>query len=269
MSSETYHVREASSSAPSPRVKSPPKASVLSAPFTYTPSDDGTDENLLILLHGLGDTHIPFGKLGRSLNLPQTATLALRAPEKIPYLFQEAYQWYPSFDRLGEMIPHPNPTPALDYLATALDHLTRDCAWPPHRIHLFGFAQGGSVAAESALRWWRRELETKDATPPRALGSVVTVAGPLLSYPTLSTPCPTPLLAFHHPDSADSALPGDALTAFRKGFRAIAEAKKRGEGMPRSKEEWFPIMKFWSEYLGRRQVEGLYEVLSGSVPTQQ
>lgn len=30
----------------------------------------------------LGDTHIPFSKLGRSLKLPQTATLAIRAPDK-------------------------------------------------------------------------------------------------------------------------------------------------------------------------------------------
>jgi hypothetical protein len=29
-----------------------------------------------------GDSHVPFAKLGRSLKLPQTATLALRAPEQ-------------------------------------------------------------------------------------------------------------------------------------------------------------------------------------------
>lgn len=40
----------------------------------------------------------------------------------------------------------------------------------------------------------------------------------------------------------------------------------RGEGMPRSKEEFEPIMRFWSEQLGRRQMDGLYEVMSGMVP---
>ena len=29
-----------------------------------------------------GDTHVPFSKLSRSFKLPQTATLALRAPEQ-------------------------------------------------------------------------------------------------------------------------------------------------------------------------------------------
>jgi hypothetical protein len=41
-----------------PRIKPPPQSSAISAPFSYSPSDDGTDENLLILLHGLG-SHRP------------------------------------------------------------------------------------------------------------------------------------------------------------------------------------------------------------------
>jgi hypothetical protein len=42
-----------------PRIKPPPQSSAISAPFSYSPSDDGTDENLLILLHGLG-SHAAF-----------------------------------------------------------------------------------------------------------------------------------------------------------------------------------------------------------------
>jgi hypothetical protein len=61
------------------RTKLAPQQRSIPMPFTYTASDDGTDENLLVLLHGLGDTHLPFAKLGASLKLPQTATLALRA----------------------------------------------------------------------------------------------------------------------------------------------------------------------------------------------
>ena len=35
----------------------------------------------------VGDTHVPFGKLGTQLHLPQTATLALRAPQQcVSYL---------------------------------------------------------------------------------------------------------------------------------------------------------------------------------------
>lgn len=65
----------------SPKLKESPSQKVLGTAFNYSHSSDGTDENLLIFFHGLGDAHIPFTKLGRSFNLPQTAILSLRAPE--------------------------------------------------------------------------------------------------------------------------------------------------------------------------------------------
>ncbi|KAI0691644.1 hypothetical protein C8Q76DRAFT_634461 [Earliella scabrosa] len=279
MSSETSELTLRESSNATPRVKTPPKTSAIPVPFVYTASDDGTDENLLILLHGLGDTQVPFGKLGRQLHLPQTATLALRAPEQIPFLYEQAFQWYTSFDPLGELIEHPNPTPALELMEKVVDHLTKDCAWPVHRIHFFGFAQGGSVAAEFALKYWRAELSRHQKSlpstdgdsaqttgGPRSFGSVVSVCGPLLSYPTPPQPCPTPFLIFHRPPPAESALPSGAVAALKKGFAKVEEVKMKGEGMPRSKEEFEPIMGFWSEHLGRRQMDGLYEVMSGMAP---
>ncbi len=55
MASELY-LRDAANSvdATRPKVKPPPQPTSISVPFHYFPSDDGTDENLLILLHGLG-----------------------------------------------------------------------------------------------------------------------------------------------------------------------------------------------------------------------
>ena len=94
------HVRESAETEQAPRIKPVPKTSMVSIPFTYIPCDDGTDENLLMILHGLGrdlapeltfiihiiqstgDTHAPFAKMGRQLKLPQTAILSLRAPEQ-------------------------------------------------------------------------------------------------------------------------------------------------------------------------------------------
>ncbi|KAJ7628470.1 hypothetical protein FB45DRAFT_918361 [Roridomyces roridus] len=247
---QEIHIREAqAASNPTPRVKPPPSTQKIPVPFFYAPSDDGTDENLLILLHGLGDTHLPFSKLGRQLKLPQTAVMAVRAPDQVPFLYEESYAWFTSFDELGEIIERPNPTSALALMDRILQHLTDDCGWPLHRVHLFGFAQGGSVAAELGVQRSRQ-----------ALGSIVTVSGPLLSYPTLSTLSATPLLAAYRP----SAMPLNALTSFKKGFSRVVEHKMNADGgMPASKAEWEPIMRFWSEVLGRRRVEGLYEVMSG------
>ena len=50
-----FHILEAASTSASvPKVKPPPKTSKIPSQFFYGPSDDGTDENLLIFLHGLG-----------------------------------------------------------------------------------------------------------------------------------------------------------------------------------------------------------------------
>ncbi|EIN14486.1 alpha/beta-hydrolase [Punctularia strigosozonata HHB-11173 SS5] len=245
-----------------PRVKPPPQPHSIPVPFAYFPSDDGTDENLLVLLHGLGDSHEPFASLGRQLRLPQTAVLALRAPQQIPFLEERAFQWYTSFDPLGDIIPNPDPTRALELLTKVLRYLTEECHWRTDKIHLLGFAQGGSVAAEVALRWWLNELSSsgKEVSLARRafLGSVVTISGPLLSYPTPSSPCPTHVLLFAR--SADAKV----TAAFKKGFATLTEVVKRGqEGMPRSREEWEPIMRFWSERLSKRPGEGLFEVMTG------
>ncbi|KAL1743408.1 Alpha/Beta hydrolase protein [Schizophyllum fasciatum] len=255
------HLAETSNA--SPKVKPKPFQGKIPVPCTYYESDDGTDENLLIILHGLGDTHAPFARMAKQLKLPQTAVLALRAPQQIPFMDMESYQWYTSFDPLGELVPNPDPTPALDLLTRVVDYLTAECAWAPHQLHFFGFAQGGSVAAEFALRWWQAH-SSDDAG---RLGSLVSVSGPLLSYPTISPPSPTPVLVVHRPATADPSFPKDALAAYRKGFREVREELiGRGstrQGMPASRDEWEPIMRFWSERLGRRQGEGLYEVLTG------
>ncbi|KLO09755.1 hypothetical protein SCHPADRAFT_813738, partial [Schizopora paradoxa] len=281
-----------------PRVKPPPKASGIKVPFEYAPSADGIDENLLILLHGLGDTHKPFAKLGKQLNLPQTAILALRAPEQIPFLYdEEAFQWYTSFSDLGEPITHPNPAPALALLTTVLTHLTQACCWQVHNIHLFGFAQGGSVALEFAVAWWKSQKRESTSTPPApatstpplqnattsmassrptgsplALASVVSIAGPPLLQHALSSKCPTPLFLFHRaPPSTTSSASSDAKRNFSDVREATFVDAKAGESMPRSRDEWAPIMEFWSQRLTRRApqadgVEGLYEVLSSGLP---
>ncbi|KZT57901.1 hypothetical protein CALCODRAFT_495548 [Calocera cornea HHB12733] len=253
----------------SPKRKASPEKLPLT--YAYTPSNDGTDENLLILLHGLGDTELPFANLGRSLKLPQTATLSLRAPIRIPFLEEEAFQWYPSFDPLGDLLERPDPTGALDILVFTLEKLVKECGWPINRIHLFGFAQGGSVAAEVALRIWKERTFTSEGETIQRLGlaSVVTVSGPLLSHPTFTPPSSTPILVFHRLSPSPSALHVSALGSFRKGFGRVQEVKiTGGEGMPRSRQEWEPIMRFWSEVLEKRRLHDLYEVVSGGIQTE-
>jgi len=177
------------------------------------------------------------------------------------------------------MIEHPNPTPAFQFLTHVVDHLVNDCGWPINRIHFFGFSQGGSVAVEFVIeRWKAQQLQVRkaigsgsesaeQASSPvltvSTFASVITVSGPLLSYPTLSTRCSTPILVVHRTPPAETA---GTLNAFKKAYRDITESRmaSKATGMPASREEWEPIMRFWSSNLSRRQVEGLYEVMTGA-----
>ena len=189
----------------------------------------------------------------------RTCQLRLRPRYSVPYLYEESYQWYESFDSLGELLERPNPTYALDLLEKLVDHLVQDCGWPTNKINLFGFGQGGSLVAEFGLRWWN----AKQGMPRNThFASIVSVAGPLLSYPTPSRPCPTPILVFHRPSEATGLFSAD-ITSFKKGFTNVQEVKGgKGDGMPRSRAEWEDIMRFWSENLSRQQIDGLYEVMS-------
>jgi len=185
----------------------------------------------------------------------------LTSENRIPYLYEEAFQWYESFDSLGDLLPNPNPTPALDLLARIFDHLIDGCGWCPQKIHVFGFAQGGTVAVEFALLRWRQQLQKSPDSSIAPLGSVVSVCGSLLSYPTLKSPCPVPLLLFHRLPPAESALSSSDKASFRKGFGSFREVQVGGEGMPRSKTEWEHIMRFWSERLNSQQIGGAYQVM--------
>lgn len=179
---------------------------------------------------------------------------------------EPAFQWYASFDHLGEFLQNPNPTLAVDALVRTLEYLTDKCSWSANRIHLFGFAQGGTVAAETGLRWWSLHRSTSQSSKA-SLATIATISGPLLSYPTTASKCPTPVLVFHRQPSGSSGLPATALAAFRKGYTDVREVKVAGgEGMPRSRDEWENVMRFWSDRLSRRAPggSGLYEVLTGT-----
>ena len=190
---------------------------------------------------------------------------------RIPYLYEEAYQWFPSFDDLGEPIVHPNPTSGVSTITTALSHLMRDCGWTPARMHLFGFAQGGSVALESAIAHWK-ERPRSDGTDAGiaterayALASVTSVGGALLAHHAIGASCGTAVLLAHRPPPSTLSLrPGDG-SALRRVFGAVKEVPLGpGDSMPASREEWAPLMEFWSERLTKRPGEGLYEVMVGA-----
>ncbi|KAK4050669.1 hypothetical protein OIV83_003395 [Microbotryomycetes sp. JL201] len=238
----------------------PPQLSAVSKALhaTYTPPrDNGVESNLLVLMHG--DTDKPFADLAQSLNLPQTCTLSLRAPERIPLLEEEAYQWWTSFTELGELIPNPNPTKTVALLVDVIKHLTAPSpgpAWRPDQIHFFGFAQGGSCAAELALAWSRhvRSQRASGTCSPNdvttrtdtELGSLVAVSAPLLSHPSIGAQkSSTKALIVNRPNEERMISPGSWKKAFETVKQVVLDTDSRqGQAMLRGQAEWIHVMRW-------------------------
>ena len=135
------------------------------------------------------------------------------------------------------VIPNPNPSGALAKLCTLLDHLRDQCTWPHGSIHVLGFAQGGSIAAECPIAWSRHQSTER---PSLTLGSVVAIDGPLLSYPTLAPAArlDVPVLAWRRSSVSDAA-------SLKRAYNHVEtfQARRAEGGMPQNQDEWLPIMR--------------------------
>jgi predicted esterase len=128
----------------------------------FSDSKDKVNSNLLILLHGIGDTSENFNKFGTALQLPQTAILSVKAPCPIPY-FDTETSWFPAFDMKGEELPtdaevvHQGWNKTRELLIDLLKgfciyNKLENTGWPSERIFILGFGQGGQVALDLAIR---------------------------------------------------------------------------------------------------------------------
>jgi len=245
--------------------------------FSYRSADRGIDTNLLVLFHENGgsidDTFEGDSNRAQWLRqvLPQTATLAIQAPREISGL---GHWWFLPLDRPDyvtevkmylEMMQSPEP-PSLSELLPLLQRIIDTVTHASHResdtVHLLGVGEGGSLAAQIAVEIGKRAksaLTNSDAaTTGGFLGSVVTINGPLISYPTTDTHYPTPLFHFERtgasgPTSSDTS---KAYKHFKRAFSDMYEQRLKGEGMPRfvsakkmgsqeDVDEWSEIIKFW------------------------
>lgn len=220
--------------------------------FASAPS--GVDSNLLILLHGLGDSDAGFFNLGKGLQktLPQTAVLTVQAPIAVPFLDPGMHwMWYPTFDNLGEVLTAPNPTETVQHFTELIQHLVEHCGWLASSVHIFGFGQGATVALETLVAWFKSHTK-----PTEALGSIVSVSGEFVSHPTLAQPSCMPILHLYRSSNevnAESA----RWASFRKASTALTlqrlplTADGGEEGMLRG-TEWDSVMQFWSRILRSR-----------------
>ena len=112
--------------------------------------------NILVLLHGLGDSHVPFAKLGTQLNLPNTACIAIKAPNSLPF-DPSSFHWCDDviFDSTTQVLdPDGGFKIATPLLSSAVIQrgLVEKCGYEPRDIILFGLGQGGMAALNVAGR---------------------------------------------------------------------------------------------------------------------
>ena len=213
--------------------------------------------NVLILLHGLGDSNQSFTNLGRQLSLPETACISLLAPTPLPFEIG-GYHW-------GDDIVFDQGTGQMD-LDTGFKKASRTvteeviknglidkCGYRPREILLFGFGQGGMTALAAS------------ASMAEELGGVISVGGPLPSMASTTSSgtgkSKTPVLIIG--GSSNTLVTKSAMTNLKSTFESVQYHKysRNGDTMPRNRE-MLPIMQFFARRLqSRRGVpEGSVEV---------
>ena len=210
--------------------------------------------NILLLLHGLGDSNIPFTTLGAQLALPETACISLQAPTPLPFDLG-GFHW-------GDDLHFDSATGQMDFdtgFQNAVNMIARDviesvllekCSYLPRNIILFGFGQGGMAAVAMA-----HSLAVE-------LGGVVSIGGPLPSSSIINGKSKTPVAVLG--GSSNTLITKSAVSRFKTAFDTVEYHKwdKSGDGMPTNREEMLPIMKFFARRLRSRSgvPEGSVEV---------
>ncbi|KAL5335838.1 Alpha/Beta hydrolase protein [Aspergillus crustosus] len=226
---------------------SPPK-STSSSTTSHPPP------NILILLHGLGDTHTPFTSLATSLNLNETTVLTIQAPYTLPFSLP-GFHW-------GDDINFDSRTGALDMDAgfekttkllvqeIVVGILIKKCGYSLREILLWGFGQGGVLGVICAEKIHGIEGGGE-------LGGVISIGGAFpLSLAGKRTggaggkekKSRTPILLVAGRDSEVVTENAVKRTKDVFEFVEVHYYSRRGDTMPRSREEMMPIMRL----LGRR-----------------
>lgn len=199
--------------------------------------------NVLILLHGLGDSKASFTRLGRQLSLPDTTCISLQGPTPLPFDLG-GFHWGDDilFDQTsGRMEFDAGFTKASQLIKKdIIDVLKEKCGYQPREMILFGFGQGAMAAIATAL------------SMSDELGGVVSIGGP---RPALgaSANSRTPLLVLG--GSSNTLITRSSVESLQSGFEFIDYQKwnKSGDGMPQSHEEMLPIMRFFARRLRSRK----------------
>ena len=229
--------------------------SSLKLTITPPPASQQQPVNILILLHGLGDTNRSFTTLGKQLALPETACISLQAPTPLPFDLG-GYHWGDDihFDSSsGQMDVDTGFQKAAKVIKEDVitDVLIGKYGYSPRNILLFGFGHGGMAALAVSIHM------------EKELGGVISIGGPIPSACISTRKSKTPVLVLG--GSSDTLITRSAVSGLTTTFETVEYHKwdKKGDSMPGNREEMLPIMKFFARRLRSRNgvPEGSVEIL--------
>ncbi|ESZ98176.1 hypothetical protein SBOR_1445 [Sclerotinia borealis F-4128] len=233
------------------------------------PSKDGKNTNILILLHGLGDTKDAFTQLAKNLSLPQTASLIPQAPTPIPALItgseDPSFHWARDLEfdsATGELDLDADLSTSITLLTSVIEVLIKKCNYPPRNIFIFGFGQGGMLALSTLA------LPSSSIVQNEELGGVISIGGrlPTSFFPNSNSGADgkgevkTPILVAG--GNKKTEITRTQLDKIKSAFAEVEYVKwdREGDGMMRGREEVLPLMRFWGRRLRMGVPEGTREV---------
>ncbi|KAB8076493.1 Alpha/Beta hydrolase protein [Aspergillus leporis] len=230
----------------------------ITNPQTPTTNTTRPPPNILLLLHGLGDICPSFTTFGRALNLSETTVVTLQAPTRLPFDLP-GYHW-------GDDISFNSRTGGLDMDAgftratrVIIDEvirgvLVKKCGYKLREILILGFGQGGMlglvVARELGLPTKVLEEGDEGGTGAGWLSGVISIGAPYpLSGSVVGEKNRTPVLLVAGRDSGVVSDGAVRRTEQVFEFVDVARYARKGDGMPKSRDEMMPVMRFLARRL--------------------
>ena len=212
--------------------------------ITPPPTTSPRCTNVLILLHGVGDTASSFRQLGLQLALPETTCLTVQAPTLLPFDLG-GFHWGNTTvvdPGTGEVNPETGFSRALKIVKQDVIEgvLLNKCGYSPPEILFFGLGQGATIALIVTTRL------------SESFGGIVALGGTLPSSIPPSASSDTPVLILG--GSSDSAVTPPAVETLNSVFNTVDHYRwnRSGDGMPRNRDEMLPIMRFLARQLKSR-----------------
>ncbi|EEB08235.1 phospholipase [Schizosaccharomyces japonicus yFS275] len=207
--------------------------------------------NVILLLHGFGDSNLSFTNMAHRLHIPWTSYISLRAPYVLPLGTDNPggnWMWGEDvhFDQNGDVDMEADFSKSLELLELIVSKIESSCEIPSRRIFLLGFGQGGMVALKFAEKY--AEERHKLLGGVMSFGSSLPLA---ISLPKRQIDIPI-LVAEKQTAQVCTMYEKKRLQQTFSSTKFVCWNRKDRTEMPCTPEEWYKVIEWLSQFLYSR-----------------